>query len=99
MAQCAHGARAIRSNRGKQDRVDAILREQPGQVLCIRLHRPNGSGAHNAPAGFPPGALDWEEYIGALEEAAYHGFLTIWPDPHGDQASQFEAVKARLDRF
>src|SRR5262249_28623118 len=31
--------------------------------------------------GFPPGVLDWEEYLGALEEIAYQGYLTIWPDP------------------
>lgn len=49
--------------------------------------------------GFPPGALDWEEYLGALEEIGYRGFLTIWPDPAGDQASQFSSIKARLDRF
>ncbi len=49
--------------------------------------------------GFPGGALDWEEYLGSLEEIDYRGFLTIWPDPSGDQASQFAAIKARLDRF
>jgi sugar phosphate isomerase/epimerase len=49
--------------------------------------------------GFPPGALDWEEYLGALEEIDYRGFLTIWPDPVGDQAGQFSAVVDRLKRF
>ena len=32
-----------------------------------------------ADSGFRPGALDWEEYLGALEEIGYRGFLTIWP--------------------
>ncbi|MDB5351195.1 MAG: sugar phosphate isomerase/epimerase [Planctomycetota bacterium] len=49
--------------------------------------------------GFPGGVLDWEEYLGALEEIDYRGFLTIWPDPSGDQAAQFAAIKARLDRY
>ena len=35
-------------------------------------------------SGFPPGALDWEEYLGALEEINYRGYLTVWPDPDGD---------------
>ncbi len=51
--------------------------------------------------GFGPrgSALDWAEYLGALEEIDYRGFLTIWPEPDGDQAAQFSAIKARLDRF
>ncbi|MDG3002719.1 sugar phosphate isomerase/epimerase family protein [Paludisphaera mucosa] len=46
--------------------------------------------------GFPPGALDWEEYVGALEEIAYHGFLTVWPEPPADPARQFKAVVERV---
>lgn len=49
--------------------------------------------------GFPGGALDWEEFLGSLEEVDYRGFLTIWPDPSGDQAAQFSAIKLKLDRF
>ncbi len=49
--------------------------------------------------GFPPGALDWEEYLGAFEQIDYSGFLTIWPDPARDIAAQFAAIKARLDRI
>jgi sugar phosphate isomerase/epimerase len=49
--------------------------------------------------GFPPGVLDWESYLGSLEEIDYRGFLTIWPDPGSDPASGFKAMKARLDRF
>ena len=44
--------------------------------------RASGSAAPNPRGhGFPPGALDWEEYLGALEEIGYRGFLTIWPAP------------------
>ena len=39
--------------------------------------------------GFPPGVLDWEEYLGALEEVGYRGFLTLWPDPALDPRTQF----------
>jgi sugar phosphate isomerase/epimerase len=46
--------------------------------------------------GFPPGALDWEEYIGALEEVGYRGFLTVWPDPAREPGPQFTAVVNRL---
>jgi sugar phosphate isomerase/epimerase len=49
--------------------------------------------------GFPPGALDWEEYLGALEEVGYRGFLTVWPDPARDPAAQFTAAAERLKRF
>ncbi len=48
---------------------------------------------------FPAGALDWEEYLGSLEEINYQGFLTIWPDPSADQAAVFQTLKASLDRF
>jgi sugar phosphate isomerase/epimerase len=49
--------------------------------------------------GFPPGALDWEEYLGALEEINYRGYLTVWPDPDGDPLAQFRATAARLAAF
>ncbi|MBX6312781.1 MAG: sugar phosphate isomerase/epimerase [Isosphaeraceae bacterium] len=49
--------------------------------------------------GFAPGVLDWEEYLGALEEIDYRGYLTIWPDPALDQASQFSAIAERLKRY
>lgn len=49
--------------------------------------------------GFRPGALDWEEYLGALEEVDYRGFLTIWPDPAGDVGATFRAVAGLLKRF
>ena len=46
--------------------------------------------------GYPPGALDWEEYLGSLEEIGYHGFLTVWPAPGLPAAAQFTAVSDRL---
>ena len=49
--------------------------------------------------GFPPGALDWEEYLGALEEINYRGYLTVWPDPNGDALAQFKAITDRLKDF
>jgi len=44
-------------------------------------------------------ALDWEEYVGALEEIGYHGFLTVWPDPSADPAAEFKAVVDRVARI
>ena len=60
-----------------------------------------GSTAARNPrgVGFPPGALDWEEYVGALEEIAYHGFLTVWPEPSSDPERPFRAVVARVARI
>lgn len=48
--------------------------------------------------GFPPGVLDWEEYLGALEEINYRGFLTAWPEP-GRMGVQIPALIERFKRF
>lgn len=56
-------------------------------------------GAGSRGHGSPGGLLDWEEYLGALEEVGYRGFLTIWPDPQGGQVEAFAATKALLDRY
>jgi sugar phosphate isomerase/epimerase len=55
--------------------------------------------AHPGGAGYPRGALDWEAYLGALEEIDYRGFLTIWPDPVGDQDAQYLAIARVLQSF
>jgi len=47
-------------------------------------------------SGFPPRPLDWEEYVGTLEEIEYRSFLTVWPDPATDAASRFLAIVNRL---
>ena len=49
--------------------------------------------------GLPGGGLDWESYVGALEEIAYRGFLTVWPDPAADPIRQFDAISQRLKRL
>ncbi|WP_435016874.1 sugar phosphate isomerase/epimerase family protein [Tundrisphaera sp. TA3] len=49
--------------------------------------------------GFPPGALDWEEYLGALEEINYRGYLTIWPETDREPLAQFTRMADRLRRF
>jgi sugar phosphate isomerase/epimerase len=48
--------------------------------------------------GFAPGVLDWEEYLGALEEIGYRGFLTAWPEP-GKMAVQIPALVELFKRF
>jgi sugar phosphate isomerase/epimerase len=59
-----------------------------------------GAGATRLAIGArPAGVLDWEGYLGALEEVDYRGSLTIWPDPGADVAAAWKATKARLDRF
>lgn len=59
-----------------------------------RVAAPNPRGF-----GFPPGALDWEEYLGALEEVAYRGFLTVWPPPGRTAATHFRSVVERLSHL
>lgn len=49
--------------------------------------------------GFAPGTLDWEEYLGSLEEIGYRGFLTVWPDPAEDSRACFSSVSMRLDQL
>lgn len=49
--------------------------------------------------GLPPGSLDWHEYLGALEEVNYRGYLTIWPDPTREPGPQFTAIADRLKRL
>jgi sugar phosphate isomerase/epimerase len=49
--------------------------------------------------GYPAGALDWEEYLGALEEVGYRGFLTIWPAPGRPAAARFATIRDRLARI
>jgi sugar phosphate isomerase/epimerase len=47
-------------------------------------------------SGFAPSGLDWEEYLGSLEEIGYRGFLTLWPEPAEDARAQFNRVVLRL---
>lgn len=49
--------------------------------------------------GYPAGALDWEEYLGALEEIGYRGFLTVWPAPGADAAAEFTTLSQRLEKL
>jgi sugar phosphate isomerase/epimerase len=60
---------------------------------------PTSAAPHPGGFGFAPGVLDWESYLGALEEIGYRGFLTIWPDPSGDPRVQYKAVVNRLGRL
>jgi sugar phosphate isomerase/epimerase len=68
--------------------VHAYANDATG-VPGVRAVNPRGFG-------FPAGALDWEEYLGSLEEIAYRGFLTVWPRPGLSAATQFKAVSERL---
>ncbi len=49
--------------------------------------------------GFPPGVLDWENYLGSLEEINYQGYLTLWPDPSGDVSGQIRRILKRIQEF
>ncbi len=49
--------------------------------------------------GFSPGVLDWEEYLGSLEEIGYRGYLTIWPNEQQPIDKQFKALAERFQKF
>ncbi len=55
--------------------------------------------SHPRGSGFPSGALDWEEYLGALEEINYRGYLTVWPEPEREAGAEFRAIADRLRQF
>ncbi len=72
--------------------VHAYANDASSGSGAARIANPRGSG-------YPAGVLDWAEYVGALEEIAYRGPLTLWPDPAFDPATQFTAMVARLNRL
>ena len=88
--------------RGGIDPV-AASRELSTWVAHAYAGDATGSAGGAAPnprgLGFPAGALDWEEYLGALEEIGYRGFLTVWPDPSEDPRVQFTTLALRCKRF
>jgi sugar phosphate isomerase/epimerase len=79
------------------------VRELEAWVAHAYVNDATGGAGTRAPNprgyGFPPGALDWEEYLGALEEVGYHGFLTVLPASGHPAADQFAAVRGRLERL
>jgi sugar phosphate isomerase/epimerase len=88
-----------------QNRIDPVATTRSLGAWVVHAY---ANDATTAPAsrvvsfpgtGFPPGVLDWEEYLGALEEIGYQGYLTIWPDPARPVAPQFTAIQGRLARF
>ena len=88
--------------RGGIDPV-AASRELSTWVAHAYAGDATGSAGGAAPnprgLGFPAGALDWEEYLGALEEIGYRGFLTVWPHPSEDPRVQFTTLALRFKRF
>ncbi len=44
-------------------------------------------------------AIDWEAYLGALEEVAYRGFVTVWPEPTEDPKARFQWFSRLFARF
>jgi sugar phosphate isomerase/epimerase len=81
--------------------IDPVLAARELGPWLAHAYAGDASGSPSAVrnprgVGFPPGALDWEEYVGALEEVGYHGFLTVWPDATADPARAFQAVAARI---
>jgi len=59
----------------------------------------SGSTGGSRNFGLGGSALNWEAYLGVLEQVGYRGFLTIWPDPAADQVKKFEEKKKILERY
>ncbi len=63
-----------------------------------QLERENGAMFREVPLG--EGDVDWDDYLAALNEIGYTGFLTIerevGEDPKGDIAKAIEFLKARI---
>lgn len=49
--------------------------------------------------GFAAGVLDWESYLGALEEIDYRGWMTFRTDPDRDVRPQFQEFQRQVERF
>jgi sugar phosphate isomerase/epimerase len=47
------------------------------------------TGSRPARLGVAPVSLDWNAFLGALEEVGYRSFLTLWPDPAADLRAEF----------
>jgi sugar phosphate isomerase/epimerase len=65
----------------------------------VHAYAPGASTTLVRLAGRPDPPIDWEEYLGALEESNYRGFLTVWPDTSRPAAAQFAAVRDRVKTF
>jgi len=72
--------------------IHAYATDSSSSGMQARVANPLGGG-------FRPGVLDWEEYLGSLEEINYRGFLTIWPDPARDPVLQFTSLREHLERL
>ncbi len=85
--------------------IDPIAAVRGLSTAIVHAYATDATGSPGVPAinprgfGYPAGAVDWEEYLGALEEVAYHGFLTVWPRPGTSAEAQFAAISERLKAF
>jgi sugar phosphate isomerase/epimerase len=84
--------------------IDPIVSVRELASWVVHAYAKDASGSSTVKAvnprgfGYPPGALDWDEYLGSLEEIGYRGFLTVWPAAGQPAAAQFKAVSDRLNR-
>jgi sugar phosphate isomerase/epimerase len=84
--------------------IDPIVSVRELAFWVVHAYAKDASGSSTVKAvnprgfGYPPGALDWDEYLGSLEEIGYRGFLTVWPAAGQPAAAQFKAVSDRLNR-
>ena len=56
------------------------------------------TGVGRSPSRATP-SLDWEQFLGALEEVDYRGFLTVWPDRPSDATAQLKALASIAQRY
>jgi sugar phosphate isomerase/epimerase len=87
-----------------QDPADAVL-ALGSQVVHVYAPQagPRSSNSGRLGSGRSPSratqSLDWEAFLGALEEIDYRGFLTVWPDRPADASTQLKAIAKSVERF
>jgi sugar phosphate isomerase/epimerase len=88
-----------------QTGIDPVATVRELALWVVHAYANDATGVAGVPPfnprgfGYPAGALDWEEYVGAFEEIGYHGFLTVRSVPGRPAAEQFTPIADRLKRL
>ncbi len=76
-----------------------VVRALAGWVAHAYANDGVWAGAARAGGTSVASPLDWEGYLGALEEIDYRGYLTVDPTPGIEPVAGFTAIANRLARY